>query len=71
VGRSTACPWTGRGRYADNSGFNYSHRRGDAFGDLLFELARWPHASLSEIKGCHFAMPRHSVRNEPGREHNK
>jgi len=57
--------------YSDNFSFNYSHRRGDPFADLLFELVRWPHVSLSEIKGCHVAMPRHEDKSEPGKEHNK
>ena len=57
--------------YADCFSFAYSHRRGDAFSDLLFELVRWPHQRLSEIRGCRAAMPAHEPPSEPGRSHNK
>ena len=57
--------------YADAFSFGHGHRRGDCFGDLLFGLARWPHVRLSEIKGCHVAMPRNEPPREPGEEHNK
>ena len=57
--------------YADEFGWRYSHRRGDALSDLLGELVRWPHVSLSEIRECRVAMGPHEAPEEPGRGHNE
>ena len=45
--------------HADESGWRYSHRKGDAFADLLSELVRWPHVNLDEIRECRTAKPKH------------
>ena len=57
--------------YADEFSWRYCHRRGDALADLLYELVRWPHVPLSEIRSCRVAMPPHEPPREPGAKHNR
>ncbi len=57
--------------YCDEFSWRYCHRAGDAFADLLSDLARWPHVALSEIRSCRVTMPAHEPPVESGHEHNR
>ena len=57
--------------YCDEFSWRYCHRLGDAFADLLAELARWPHVALSSVGYCRAAMPAHEPPREPGRKRNR
>ena len=56
--------------YCDHFSWNYSHRRGDPFADILSELVRWPNQPLRMIRGCRVAMPKNKPPKEPGKQHN-
>lgn len=57
--------------YCDEFSWRYCHRAGDAFADLLADLARWPHVKLSQIRSLRVAMPAHEPPAEPGHERNR
>ena len=58
--------------HLDEFSWKYCHRRCDQMADLLYELARWPHVRLADIRSVAERQPGHApAGRDPGYAHDR